>query len=169
VQLPESLLKLKSRNVNMKRVILFFVCFYFLSAFNSSKINVDSESPLADFSTDDFVVGQKDSSLIVTGGLFDGLENGGFGRKIIQSDLTATQAAVKSSGIVVTKICINRAGVVTYVELIGSESSVTDRNTLKAFLKASRSYKFQQDLFAPKEQCTKLQFTIVNSVNNNIR
>lgn len=102
-------------------------------------------------------------------GDYDGSGDGVFGRKIIYRDLTATKAAVNTSGKVVTKVCINRAGLVTYVELIGSETSVRDKNTLRAYLKAARGYKFQPDLTAPKEQCGKLRFTVDNSVNNKIR
>ena len=102
-------------------------------------------------------------------GDYDGSGDGVFGRKIIYRDLSATKAAISVSGRVVTKICINRAGIVTFVELIPVETTVRDRNTLKLYMKAARGYKFQPDLTSPKEQCGKLSFRVDNSVNNKIR
>jgi hypothetical protein len=69
----------------------------------------------------------------------------------------------------VTKICINRAGNVTFVELIPTETTIRDKNTLKLYLKAARGYKFQPDLTSPKEQCGKLSFKVDNSINNKLR
>jgi outer membrane biosynthesis protein TonB len=102
-------------------------------------------------------------------GAYDGSGDGVFGRKIIFRDLSATKAAVNVSGKVVTKVCINRAGLVTYVELLGSETTIRDKTVLKRYLAAARGYKFQPDLSAPKEQCGKLRFTVDNSVNNKLR
>lgn len=95
--------------------------------------------------------------------------DGVYGRKVIFRDLSARKAAVNTSGRVVTKVCINRAGTVTYVELIPSETTISDKPTVKAFIKASRGYKFQPDLSAPDIQCGKLKFTVDNSVNNKLR
>lgn len=102
-------------------------------------------------------------------GEYDGSGDGVFGRKIVFRDLSATKAAINVSGRVVTKICINRAGIVTYTELIPAETTVRDKKTLKLYLKAARGYKFQPDLKAPKEQCGKLSFKVDNTVNNQVR
>lgn len=102
-------------------------------------------------------------------GDYDGTGDGVFGRKVIFRDVSATKAAVNTSGRVVTKVCINRAGLVTYVELLAAETTVRDKTTLRAYLKAARGYKFQPDLTAPKEQCGKLKFTVDNSINNKLR
>ncbi len=102
-------------------------------------------------------------------GVYDGSGDGVFGRKIIVRNLSGTKAAISVSGRVVTKICINRAGNVTFVELIPSETTVRDRNTLKLYMKAARGYKFQPDLTSPKEQCGKLSFKVDNTVNNKLR
>lgn len=102
-------------------------------------------------------------------GDYDGSGDGVFGRKIIYRDLSATKAAVNVSGKVVTKVCINRAGLVTYVELLGSETTIRDKEILRKYLTAARGYKFQPDLSAPKEQCGKLRFTVDNSVNNKLK
>ena len=102
-------------------------------------------------------------------GEYDGSGDGVFGRKIIYRDLDNTRAAVNISGRVVTKVCINRAGLVTYVELNNSETTIKDKPTLRLYLKAARGYKFQPDLTAPKEQCGKLSFKVDNSVNKKLR
>ncbi|MFZ1523197.1 MAG: hypothetical protein WAT22_00160 [Saprospiraceae bacterium] len=102
-------------------------------------------------------------------GEYDGSGDGVFGRKVTYRDLSATKAAISVSGRVVTKICINRAGNVTFVELIPTETTIRDKNTLKLYLKAARGYKFQPDLSAPKEQCGKLSFKVDNSINNKLR
>ncbi len=102
-------------------------------------------------------------------GEYDGSGDGVFGRKIIYRDVSATKHAINVSGRVVTKICINRAGIVTYVELIGSETNMRDKATLRKYLAAARGYKFQPDLTAPKEQCGKLSFLVDNTANNKLR
>jgi len=102
-------------------------------------------------------------------GEYDGSGDGVFGRKIIYRDVSATRAAVTTSGKVVTKVCINRAGLVTYVELNNTETTIRDKVTLRAYLKAARGYKFQPDLTAPKEQCGKLSFIVDNSINKKFK
>lgn len=102
-------------------------------------------------------------------GDYDGSGDGVFGRKIIFRDLKATSAAVNVSGKVVTKVCINRAGLVTYVELESAETTIRDKTILRRYLTAARGYKFQPDPSAPKEQCGKLRFTVDNSVNNKLK
>lgn len=92
---------------------------------------------------------------------YDGSGDGVFRRKIIYRDVSATRAVMNTSGKVATKVCINRAGIVTYVELINEETTIQDKNVLRAYLKAARGYKFQPDPDAPKEQCGKLSFMIM--------
>ncbi|HLO53441.1 MAG TPA: hypothetical protein VK169_04085 [Saprospiraceae bacterium] len=89
-------------------------------------------------------------------------EIGVFGRKIIYRDLSATKSLSTLSGSIAVKVCINRAGLVTYVELYPDETTITDKQTLKSYLKAARTYKFQPDYTAHKEQCGKLLFNIDN-------
>lgn len=102
-------------------------------------------------------------------GAYDGSGDGVFGRKIIYRDLSAAKSATTVSGKVSVKVCINRAGLVTYVELNNAETSIRDKQTLKNYLKAARGYKFQPDLTAPKEQCGKMSFNVDNSANNKLR
>jgi hypothetical protein len=151
----------------MKKILFFFVFLCLLCACKSTKNIADKESPLADFSTDNFVFGQKDTTYSQES--FDGSGDGVFGRKIIYRDLTATKAAVRTSGKVVFIVCINNAGLVTYAGLIGSETTIKDKKTLRAYLKAATGYKFQPDASAPVQQCGKLRFTVYNSVNYKIR
>ncbi len=101
-------------------------------------------------------------------GVYDGSGDGVFGRKIVYRDLSAAKAAINASGKVVMKVCINRAGNVTYVEQIEG-TTLKDREGLKMYLKAARGYKFQPDPKAPKEQCGKLTFTVDNTVNNKLK
>lgn len=85
-----------------------------------------------------------------------------FGRKVIKKD--KVKRIINENGIVTTKICINKQGIVTYVQLLSNETTIKDRENLRLFLMAARNYKFDQDLTAPKEQCGKLKFIIDNSV-----
>lgn len=101
-------------------------------------------------------------------GAYDGSGNGVFGRKIIYRDLSAAKQAINETGKVVTKVCINRAGIVTYVELNNRETTIRGREALRAYLKAARGYKFQPDPTAPKEQCGKLSFIVDNTANNKL-
>ncbi len=102
-------------------------------------------------------------------GLYDGSGDGVFGRKIIYRDMSAAKSATTVSGRVSVKVCINRAGLVTYVELNNAETTIRDKQTLKNYLKAARGYKFQPDLTAPKEQCGKMSFKVDNTVNNKLK
>jgi outer membrane biosynthesis protein TonB len=102
-------------------------------------------------------------------GDYDGSGDGVFGRKIIYRDQSMIKKAVTISGKIAIKVCINRAGMVTYLELINSETSVKDKATLRMYLQAAKTYKFQPDLTASKEQCGKIKFTVDNSINNKLK
>ncbi|MBK9736720.1 MAG: hypothetical protein IPO92_17875 [Saprospiraceae bacterium] len=67
-------------------------------------------------------------------GEYDGTGDGSiFGRKVVYRDVTAVLAAVNTSGTAAVKICVNRAGVVTFSEIIPEETTIRDRATLKKF------------------------------------
>lgn len=85
-----------------------------------------------------------------------------FGRKILYGDLSQAKSATTVSGKVSFKVCINRAGLVTYIELNQTETTIDDRQTLKKWLNAAYNFKFQPDLSAPKEQCGKMSFSVDN-------
>jgi outer membrane biosynthesis protein TonB len=102
-------------------------------------------------------------------GAYDGSGDGIFGRKVIYRDVAAAKAAVNMSGTVAIKVCVNRAGIVTYGEIIPGETTIKDKATLKKFMAAARNYKFAPNLNAPKEECGKLIFKTDNSINNKLR
>ncbi len=87
-------------------------------------------------------------------GEYDGSGNGVFGRKVIFRNFSKIPMTKK--GIISVKTCINRAGRVTFIELIESETTITERSVLKQAMSAAEGYKFEPDLKAPKEQCGKL-------------
>ena len=71
-------------------------------------------------------------------GAYDGSGDGIFGRKVIYRDVAAAKAAVNMSGTVAIKVCVNRAGIVTYGEIIPGETTIKSRETLKKFMAAAR-------------------------------
>jgi hypothetical protein len=87
-------------------------------------------------------------------------ETGGviFKRKIISRDINNFKEDLTIKGRVGVKVCIDRAGVVTFAEIIKEESTIKDPSTLDVFLKAARSYRFRTLLIVPDEQCGKLMF-----------
>jgi outer membrane biosynthesis protein TonB len=102
-------------------------------------------------------------------GAYDGTGDGVFGRKVIFRDNNAAKLAMTTTGLVVIKICVNQAGIVTFAEVNNIETTIKDRSTLKNFLKAARNYKVQPDKTAPKEQCGKLSFKTNNVINNKLK
>ncbi len=100
---------------------------------------------------------------------YDSSGDGVFGRKLIYRDLSMVSKAVNGNGKVAIKLCINRAGIVTFVELINHETTERNRENLKLYMKAARTYKYQPDLTAPKEQCGKLTFIVDNTINNKLK
>jgi hypothetical protein len=91
-------------------------------------------------------------------GQYDGSGDGIFGRKVIYRNTSGLD--MSKSGIVSVKTCINRAGRVSYAEVLEDESTITDRNIIKKTMNAAYGYKFQPDLSAPQEQCGKLVFRL---------
>jgi len=102
-------------------------------------------------------------------GAYDGSGDGVFGRKVVYRDLKSATAAMTVSGIVTVKICVNRAGSVTYAEVLEAETNIKDRNTRKGFLKAAYNYRVKEDFSAPQEQCGKLVFKSDASAINKLR
>ncbi len=101
-------------------------------------------------------------------GAYDGSGDGVWGRKIIYRDLSVVAKGINVTGRVVTKVCINRAGIVTLAEINFKETTIKDKETLRKYLQAARTYKFQPDLKAAKEQCGKLSFKVDNTANNKL-
>lgn len=94
---------------------------------------------------------------------------GVFGRKIIYRDLSATKVAINFSGTIITKVCINREGIVTYAELLSDGTTIRDKSILKKYVYAARGYKFEPNLSAPSQQCGRLKFGISNTVYNKLK
>jgi len=102
-------------------------------------------------------------------GAYDGSGDGVFGRKVVYKDVKSAMAAMTVSGIVAVKICVNRAGIVTYAEVIEGETTIRDRNSRKNFMKAAYNYRVKADYTAPEEQCGKLVFKSDASAVNKLK
>jgi outer membrane biosynthesis protein TonB len=102
-------------------------------------------------------------------GAYDGSGDGIFGRKVIYRDLAAAKAAMSVSGVVAIKVCVNRAGIVTFTEPIFAETTIKDKTIIKKYMSAAKNYKFAPNLSAPKEECGKLTFKPDNTINNKVR
>lgn len=107
--------------------------------------------------------GKKDGGL--GEGEFDGSGDGIFGRKVIYRNFK--NIPMHTSGKIVFRVCINRAGTVTYIEIDFANTTIKDRNTLREAANAAKGYKFEPDLKAPREQCGILRFTINNNAITN--
>ncbi len=108
---------------------------------------------------------------IGTGGVGDGeyddSGDGVFGRKVVHRDFSMIQKATSKSGVIVFKVCIGRNGLVTFAEIDEFQSTIKDREILKAGLNSLYKYKYEPDPSAPKEQCGKhkLKVDTVHGVN----
>ena len=102
-------------------------------------------------------------------GEYDGSGDGVFGRKVVYRDQQSAKAAVNETGFIAVKICVDRAGKVTYAELIPGLTTIKNKVTIKNYLKAARNYRVKADYSAPEEQCGKLNFKVDNLANNKLR
>lgn len=100
-------------------------------------------------------------------GVYDGSGYGIFGRSVIKRNYKAIPMTKK--GKIVVKTCINRAGSVTFAEIMEEGTTITDRALLKKTLSASYGYKFEPDMKAPKEQCGKLIISLSGNAIPGIR
>lgn len=87
-------------------------------------------------------------------GEYDGSGNGIFGRKVIKRNYA--DIPLTKSGKIAMKVCVDRSGNVTYVELLELETTIRDREILRKTLIAAKGYKFEPDAQAPREECGKL-------------
>jgi outer membrane biosynthesis protein TonB len=94
-------------------------------------------------------------------GEFDDSGDGIFGRKVIYRD-HSMMAAANKSGRIVFKVCINRAGNVTYVELNELETTIDQRDVIKKGMNAMWKYKYAPDPRASREQCGRFSVIIDN-------
>lgn len=91
-------------------------------------------------------------------GDYDGSGNGIFKRRVIYKNWA--NLPMTKSGKVAVKTCINRSGIVTFTEIVQTETTIKDRAILKQTLKAAKGYKYEADPKAPAEQCGKLLITL---------
>lgn len=95
-------------------------------------------------------------------GEFDASGDGIFGRKVVFRDPSMIANVSGKSGKIVFKVCINRSGKVTVLEVDDLETTIDDYSTLRRALESMRQYKYEPDLSAPREQCGKFTVSIDN-------
>jgi len=87
-------------------------------------------------------------------GAYDGSGDGVFGRSIIYRNHAELAAITASgSGRIDVKVCIDRKGKATYTKIDNSNTTIKNKNTLRKALKMIKSYRFEPDPKAQKEQC----------------
>ena len=99
-------------------------------------------------------------------GQYDGSGNGIFGRKVIKENI----AEVLSAGFenqenkkIVAKLCVSRAGNVTYGEILFDETTASlDNRKAKKVLQGLYGYKYEPSRTAPDQECGKLTITLQN-------
>ncbi len=98
-------------------------------------------------------------------GDYDDSGDGVFGRRVIKGSIKDMfkQGIQNTNGRIVMKFCVNPKGNVTWVELIESETTETNRKTIKAAIKAVYNYQVEEQFDSPEEQCGKYSFKL--SVN----
>lgn len=99
-------------------------------------------------------------------GQYDGSGNGIFGRKVIKRNigevLSAGFANQKGKKIV-AKLCVSRAGNVTFGEILFNETTADLDNTkAKKVLKGLYGYKYEPSRSAPDQECGKLTISLEN-------
>ncbi len=99
-------------------------------------------------------------------GKYDGSGRGVFGRKVIHrnyKDILAVGFGNQEGKRIVAKICIDRGGSVSFVELLELETNAElTRDQKKKVIKGFYGYRYEPDKSAPKEQCGKLSFILEN-------
>ncbi len=99
-------------------------------------------------------------------GQYDGSGNGIFGRKVIKRNVTEVLRVNfenQENKKIVAKVCINRAGNVSFAELLYSETTAkipTGKD--KDVLRGIYGYKYEPNRNAPYEECGKLTITLQN-------
>ena len=89
-------------------------------------------------------------------GIFDGTGDGIFGRQPVSGKIHPD--LMKQNGRITMKVCINRRGKNTYVEVIQSETTIKDRQLQRKALDNMSQYLWEEDYSAAKEQCGKYTF-----------
>lgn len=99
-------------------------------------------------------------------GQYDGSGNGIFGRKVIKrnvNEVLRVNFENQENKKIVAKVCINRAGNVSFAELLYAETTAkipTGKD--KDVLRGIYGYKYEPNRSAPYEECGKLTITLQN-------
>ena len=84
-------------------------------------------------------------------------------RNVIYRDLRKVFVSNEiQSGLIILKLCINRNGVVTFVEIDRAKSTITSVEVLKAALVAGYSYIFEPNQNAAESDCGNISIVIKN-------
>lgn len=113
----------------MKNFVMLLVCFLLLGAFNMM-----GQSPV----------------LVET---FESLDGTPIVKSIISSNTTSLLRHLSSTSVVSLKLCVNRLGNVTFIELVKDKTNVDDKTTLRKFMEEARDIKFNTNHTAAKEEC----------------
>lgn len=89
-------------------------------------------------------------------GIFDGTGDGIFGRQPVSGKIHPE--LMKQNGRITMKVCINRRGKSTYVEVLRNETTISDRRLQNLALDNMAQYIWEEDYSAAKEQCGKYTF-----------
>jgi hypothetical protein len=89
-------------------------------------------------------------------GIFDGTGDGIFGRQPVSG--RPHPDLIKQNGRISMKVCINKRGMNTYVEVIQSESTIKDRRLQNLAMDSMAKYIWEEDYSAAKEQCGKYTY-----------
>ena len=104
--------------------------------------------------------GDDASSGVGTGGpgtgIFDGTGDGIFGRQPVSGKIHPD--LMKQNGRITMKVCINRRGKSTYVEIMDKETTISDKRLQGLALDNMSQYLWEEDYSAAKEQCGKYTF-----------
>ena len=83
-----------------------------------------------------------------------------FNRKVIfRADIAKV---IKEEGKIVVNLCINQEGRVVYAKYNRELSTIRTSNVVRKAIDATTSYRYAKDYTAPKKQCGKLTFNIID-------
>ena len=94
-------------------------------------------------------------------GEFDASGDGIFGRQVIYFD-PSMKAVYAKSGKIVFKVCINRRGSVSFIEIDELRTTQKDVSILRTAMSALQKYKYEPDFTAAKEQCGTFTINVDN-------
>ncbi len=98
-------------------------------------------------------------------GAFDGSGKGIFGRQPV-SRPKRSMLNLEKSGKITFKICIDRKGRSTFVDVMKRGTTIRDKAIIKKAIDYVGSFLWEEDYNVPREQCGKYTLKIGNKVNN---